>query len=76
MVDHGQPWSSDHHFRLGIVSVRLYGSKIFLHYASMSVQDTANFNGCKNDNFQFTILDFFPIFAQNIDRGYTLELPQ
>ena len=45
------------------------------HYANMSVQYTANFNGCKKDNFQFKFLDFFLIFAQNIDCGYTLEPP-
>ena len=34
-----------------------------------------NFNGCKNDNFQLKNCDIFPIFSQNIDCGYTLELP-
>ena len=43
------------------------------HYANMSVQYTAIFHGCKNDNFQMKIFDFFLIFAQNIDCGYTLE---
>ena len=33
------------------------------HYANMSVQYTANFNGCKSDNFQFKCLDFFLIFC-------------
>ena len=46
------------------------------HYANMSVQYTAIFHGCKNDNFQMKILDIFLIFAQNIDCGYTLEPPQ
>ena len=46
------------------------------HYANMSVQYTAIFNGCKNDNFQMKIFDIFLIFAQNIDCGYTLEPPQ
>ena len=32
----------------------------------------AIFTAVKNDNFQ---LNFFLIFAQNIDCGYTLELP-
>ena len=44
----------------------------------MSVQYTAIFHGCKNDNFQkkiFDIFDIFLIFAQNIDCGYTLEPP-
>ena len=42
----------------------------------MSVQYTAIFHGCKNDNFQIIIFDIFLIFAQNIDCGYTLEPPQ
>ena len=42
----------------------------------MSVQYTAIFHGCKNDNFQMKIFDIFLIFAQNIDCGYTLEPPQ
>ena len=46
------------------------------HYANMSVQYTAIFHGCKNDNFQKKIFDIFLIFAQNIDCGYTLEPPQ
>ena len=46
------------------------------HYASMSVQYTAIFYGCKNDNFQMKICDIFLIFAQNIDCGYTLEPPR
>ena len=44
--------------------------------ANMSVQYTAIFHGCKNDNFQMKFFDFFLIFAQNIDCGYTLEPPQ
>ena len=35
----------------------------------------AIFDGWKNDTFQMKICDIFPIFAQNIDRGYTLEPP-
>ena len=46
------------------------------HYANMSVQYTAIFHGCKNDNFQMKFFDIFHIFAQNIDCGYTLEPPQ
>ena len=42
----------------------------------MSVQYTAIFHGCKNDNFQMKYFDIFLIFAQNIDCGYTLEPPQ
>ena len=43
---------------------------------NMPVQYTAIFHGCKNDNFQMKNCDIFLIFAQNIDRGYTLEPPQ
>ena len=42
----------------------------------MSVQYTAIFHGCKNDNFQMNFFYIFLIFAQNIDCGYTLEPPQ
>ena len=44
-----------------------------LPYANMSVQYTAIFHGCKNDNFQMKVFDIFLIFAQNIDCGYRLE---
>ena len=40
------------------------------------MQLTAIFHGCKNDKFQSKSFDYFHIFAQNIDRGYTLEPPQ
>ena len=46
------------------------------HYANMSVQYTAIFHSCKNDNFQMKVFDIFLIFAQNIDCGYSLEPPQ
>ena len=46
------------------------------HYANMSVQYTAIFHGCKNDNFYMKIFNVFVIIAQNIDCGYTLEPPQ
>ena len=41
----------------------------------MPMQYAAIFNGCKNDNFPMKNCDIFLIFAQNIDRGNTLELP-
>ena len=37
---------------------------------------SAIFHGSKNDNFQMKNCDIFLIFAQNINRGYTLEPPQ
>ena len=41
----------------------------------MPMQYTAIFHSCKNDNFQMKSCDIFLIFAQNIDREYTLEPP-
>ena len=46
------------------------------HYENTPMQYTAIFHGCKNDNFQLKKVDYFLIFAQNIDRRYTLEPPQ
>ena len=46
------------------------------HYANMPMHYTSFFLSGKNDNFQMKNCDFFHIFAQNIDRGYTLEPPQ
>ena len=37
------------------------------HYENTPMQHTAIFHGCKNDNFQLIVLDYFHIFAQNID---------
>ena len=54
----------------------LFLSAYYVHYENMSVQYTAIFHGCKNDNFQMKFFDIFLIFAQNIDCGYTLEPPQ
>ena len=46
------------------------------HYENIPMQYTAIFHGCKIDNFQMKKFDIFLIFAQNINCGYTLELPQ
>ena len=46
------------------------------HYANTPIQYTAIFHGCKNVHFQMNYFNVLPIFAQNIDCGYTLELPQ
>ena len=39
------------------------------------MQHSANFNGCKNDNFQMKFFQFFLFFvvAQNMDFVYKLE---
>ena len=47
----------------------------FIHYANTPMQYTAIFHGCKNGNFQMKKCEIFLIFAQNIDREYTLEPP-
>ena len=36
---------------------------------------TVTFHGCKNDNFSIKNCDIFLLFAQSINRGYTLEPP-
>ena len=54
----------------------VYACILFYHYENMPMQYTAIFHGCKNDNFRLNVFDFFHIFAQNIDCGYTLEPPQ
>ena len=46
------------------------------HYENTPMQYTAIFHGCKNVYFQMKFSNFFLIFAQNIDCGYTLEPPQ
>ena len=40
------------------------------------MQYTVIYHGCKIDNSQMKNCDIFLIFAQIIDRGYTLEPPQ
>ena len=52
----------------------LYSSQA--HCENTPMQYTAIFHGRKNDNFQMKNCDIFNIFAQKIDRGYTLEPPQ
>ena len=46
------------------------------HYHNMPMQYKEVFIGVKNVNFQQKKFDIFLIFAQNIDCGYTLELPR
>ena len=46
------------------------------HYDNTHLQYTAIFHGFKNDNSQMKKCVIFLIFAQNIDRGYSLEPPQ
>ena len=49
-------------------------SNLFL-YENTPMLYTAIFHGCKKDHFQIKKCDNFLIFAQNIDRGYSLEPP-
>ena len=58
------------------IGVGMKSMHVVKHYENTPMQHTAIFHGCKNDNFQSKSFDFFHIFAQNIDCGYTLEPPQ
>ena len=40
------------------------------------MQYTAIFHGCKNDNLQLKFYAYVHSVVQNIDCGYSLELPQ
>ena len=44
-----------------------------MHYENLPMQYTESFEVVKNENLQQKKFDIFLIFAQNIDRGYTLE---
>ena len=46
-----------------------------VHYENTPMQYTAIFHFYENDYFQMKNCDIFLIFAQNKDRGYTLEPP-
>ena len=46
------------------------------HYENLPMQYTEIFFICKNCKFYWKTLDIFNIFAQNIDCGFTLELPR
>ena len=49
----------------------------FYHSISMPMQYTGNLKSCKKRQFsdaEYVI--FFLFFSQNVDCGYTLELPQ
>ena len=50
--------------------------KCTFYYENTPMIYTTIFHGCKNDNFHMICFYIFLIFAQNIDRGYTLEPPQ
>ena len=64
-----------HEYSNFIFFISAHNVRELCHYANMSMQYTAIFHGCKNDNFQMKFFDIFLIFAQNIDCGYTLEPP-
>ena len=61
-----------------VQSVKLYSLAHLHSYDSYIYENTptAIFHGCKNDNSKMIFFYYFHIFAQNIDCGYTLELPQ
>ena len=50
-------------------------TRLVSHYYNTPLQYTACFQGFEDDNFQMKNCDIFLNFAQNIDRGYSLEAP-
>ena len=46
---------------------------IVMHYDNTPIQYTANFNGCKNYNFQLKFLNYFLIFVRNIDSSPPID---
>ena len=49
--------------------------KVFLSITKTHLSYIAILHCCKNGNFHPNNVIFFLFFAQNIDRGYTLEPP-
>ena len=43
------------------------------HNDNLPMQYTANFSGCKDDNFHLKMIDSVLVFGQKINCGYTLE---
>ena len=62
--------------QFSFVVMVFFQQKYVLHYENMPMQYTAIFHGYKNNEFQMKNCVIFLIFAQNIDRGYTLEPPR
>ena len=46
---------------------------ISYHYENTPMQYTAILHGSKNGNVHLNYFDYFHIFAQNIDHGYTVN---
>ena len=58
-----------------VMSPSLKGNNcIICHYENLPIQRFSS--AVKIDEFHMTIFDNFKFFAQNIDRGYTLEPPR
>ena len=51
------------------------GKSKTLHYANMPMHYAEILKDYKNDIFFYEKFEYFLIFAQNIDCGYTLEPP-
>ena len=45
---------------------------VIYHYNNTPIQYTANFNGCKNDNFQMKFFNYSLIFCLKYNFGYTV----
>ena len=61
--------------RILVLIVPVPGRCSSYRYENTPMQYTAIFHARKNDNFRLNFFDYFHIFAQNINCGYTLEPP-
>ena len=61
---------------LSKINIQFIASKASLHYENIPMQYTEILCALKIGNFQLKFFYIFLIFAQNIDCGYTLELPR
>ena len=57
------------------ILILIWTPLISYHYENMPIQKYRKFYNQKRENFQIKNSDIFHISAQNIDCGYSLELP-
>ena len=75
-------WDTEVHMRIHLRGAVKSEYKLHNNFDAIFITETRPcniqrfFTGVKNDNFHLILFYYFHIFAQNIDRGYTLEPPQ
>ena len=57
------------------IGIAVNAKRCACHYENWPIQYIVNFNGCKNDNFLLNFSNYFHIFAQNRNFGYTFDYP-